>query len=534
MMSKPKHHIRQEVCSTRAPYRDGRKPTAVKVYTVHQESKYLLIQGVSAVGATNELVKLFETVGDVEEHRILDDYPSEQFTEVYLIKYKRIQSARFAKRKLDDWSFYGGVLHVCYAPEFETVQETREKLRERRRVVEAKSRQYKTDGTYANSLSQVSQSSNSNTEEEFDIGSSQHHTASIESSYSNRTEETSQSNSTYITTDTPSSEQVLRQTSTHPDIQQYGVQLQYNTVNSNTFYGGQSVASQQNVNSYSAQTAQNNSGSSNVSIEQYGKKAHHPGTSLSYGEQVVQQARSLQNYGKSSLVKIENRLKRPNLDEVPLTVVPLTVNENVKNTHNLTQENEEQLILPPPPKQMRSSDCSFIKVQKYSGAKVPSAQATFPANFDARTDRLTENEDDTKIKDSKGYENTLNEIDKQEELREDLSKKSMQEKVEENLKNRSVVIKDFSKKGTVPKFIPRQAQIKNKLERVTDKIKTGKEASKTDELNREIRKNAFKLGKAQGPADLGPSTSNESLDPKEKSVIDSMLEIRKKLTKVKD
>ena len=49
---------------------------------------------------------------------------------------------RFAKRKFDDWSFFGSILHVCYAPEFETVQETREKLRDRRRVVEAKTKQY--------------------------------------------------------------------------------------------------------------------------------------------------------------------------------------------------------------------------------------------------------------------------------------------------------------------------------------------------------------------------------------------------------
>jgi len=30
-MNKPKHHLKQPVCGTRAPYRDGRKPTAVKV-----------------------------------------------------------------------------------------------------------------------------------------------------------------------------------------------------------------------------------------------------------------------------------------------------------------------------------------------------------------------------------------------------------------------------------------------------------------------------------------------------------------------
>ena len=39
---------------------------------------------------------------------------------------------RVAKRKLDDNSFLGGILHVCYAPEYETVQDTREKLQQRR------------------------------------------------------------------------------------------------------------------------------------------------------------------------------------------------------------------------------------------------------------------------------------------------------------------------------------------------------------------------------------------------------------------
>lgn len=45
---------------------------------------------------------------------------------------------RFAKKKLDDYSFFGGNLHVCYAPEYETTQETRHKLNDRRRVIAAK------------------------------------------------------------------------------------------------------------------------------------------------------------------------------------------------------------------------------------------------------------------------------------------------------------------------------------------------------------------------------------------------------------
>ncbi|KAL5007487.1 hypothetical protein ScPMuIL_016293 [Solemya velum] len=148
-MAIPTHHKRQEICATRPAYREGRRDKAVKVYTVSQESQYLLIQGVPAVGATDELVKLCALYGPVQEYRALDDYPAEKFSEVYLIKYQRIQSARFAKRQLDDQSFFGGVLHVCYAPEYESVQETREKIHERMRTVAIKIRQHAANDKHA-------------------------------------------------------------------------------------------------------------------------------------------------------------------------------------------------------------------------------------------------------------------------------------------------------------------------------------------------------------------------------------------------
>lgn len=50
-------------------------------------------------------------------------------------------SYRVAKRRLDDLEFYGGILHVCYAPEYETVDETRWKLQERRITIARKCRQ---------------------------------------------------------------------------------------------------------------------------------------------------------------------------------------------------------------------------------------------------------------------------------------------------------------------------------------------------------------------------------------------------------
>ena len=51
-----------------------------------------------------------------------------------------INSARVAKKKLDNHSFFGKPLHVCYAPEYETVQDTREKLHQRRKIIAQKTR----------------------------------------------------------------------------------------------------------------------------------------------------------------------------------------------------------------------------------------------------------------------------------------------------------------------------------------------------------------------------------------------------------
>ncbi|KAL4629883.1 RNA-binding protein 48 [Arapaima gigas] len=130
-----KHHEQQLVCHTRPKYREGRRPRAVKVYTINLESRFLLVQGVPAVGAMKELVQLFALYGVVEEYRVLDEYPAEQFTEVYLFKFQKLQGARMAKRNLDERSFFGGLLHVCYAPEYETVEDTRQKLQDRRRYI---------------------------------------------------------------------------------------------------------------------------------------------------------------------------------------------------------------------------------------------------------------------------------------------------------------------------------------------------------------------------------------------------------------
>ncbi|KAG2465123.1 RBM48 protein, partial [Polypterus senegalus] len=92
-----KHHHQKDVCFTRPKYREGRKPKAVKVYTINLESRYLLVQGVPALGVMTELIQLFALYGAVEEYRILDDYPAEEFTETYLMKFQKIQNKNLPK-----------------------------------------------------------------------------------------------------------------------------------------------------------------------------------------------------------------------------------------------------------------------------------------------------------------------------------------------------------------------------------------------------------------------------------------------------
>ncbi|CAG9767473.1 unnamed protein product [Ceutorhynchus assimilis] len=130
-----KHHKQEQYCTTRPAYRQGRKLTAVKVYTVNNESQHIYIYGVPQIKLRKELKQLCVKYGQVLTVAPVLDVKTELFTECFHIQYQRIQSARIAKRLLDTKSFYGGILHACYAPECESVEETRTKLAQRRRDV---------------------------------------------------------------------------------------------------------------------------------------------------------------------------------------------------------------------------------------------------------------------------------------------------------------------------------------------------------------------------------------------------------------
>ncbi|XP_051121818.1 uncharacterized protein LOC127245136 isoform X2 [Andrographis paniculata] len=117
-------------------YKD--EPRAVRVYTVCDESKYLIVRNIPSLGCGDQVLKLFSSYGEVEECKPMDAEDCEPYTDVYWIKFRQISNARFGKRKLDDFVFLGNRLQISYAPEYESISETKEKLEGRRKEVLAR------------------------------------------------------------------------------------------------------------------------------------------------------------------------------------------------------------------------------------------------------------------------------------------------------------------------------------------------------------------------------------------------------------
>ncbi|KAJ8497380.1 hypothetical protein OPV22_007932 [Ensete ventricosum] len=115
--------------------RDRDEPPAVRVYTVCDESRYLIVRNVPALGCGDDLSRLFGSYGEIEECKPMDAEDCDPFTDVYWIKFSQVSNARFAKRKLDESIFLGNLLKVSYAPQFESLLDVKEKLEGRRKEV---------------------------------------------------------------------------------------------------------------------------------------------------------------------------------------------------------------------------------------------------------------------------------------------------------------------------------------------------------------------------------------------------------------
>ncbi|KAK2727818.1 hypothetical protein QYM36_008341 [Artemia franciscana] len=101
------------------------------VYTIASESTNLLIINCPIVVSREDMKRLCRRFGNVTDLHELKNYPSEKFTKCFRVVYVNVWHSRTAKRKLDDLNFMGGILHVCYAPELESVEETRLKIKTR-------------------------------------------------------------------------------------------------------------------------------------------------------------------------------------------------------------------------------------------------------------------------------------------------------------------------------------------------------------------------------------------------------------------
>ena len=70
-----------------------------------------MVQGVPAIGVMPELIQRCALYGVIEEYRPLDEYPAEEFTEVYLVKFQKLTSAR-----LGQCFVYGSLLDPTTLP----------------------------------------------------------------------------------------------------------------------------------------------------------------------------------------------------------------------------------------------------------------------------------------------------------------------------------------------------------------------------------------------------------------------------------
>ncbi|XP_022634081.1 uncharacterized protein LOC106777501 isoform X8 [Vigna radiata var. radiata] len=68
---------------------------AVRVYTVCDESRYLIVRNVPELGCGDDLLQLFSSYGEVEECKPMDAEDCEKYTDVYWIKFRLVSNARF-------------------------------------------------------------------------------------------------------------------------------------------------------------------------------------------------------------------------------------------------------------------------------------------------------------------------------------------------------------------------------------------------------------------------------------------------------
>ncbi|KAJ8313704.1 hypothetical protein KUTeg_008265 [Tegillarca granosa] len=370
-----------------------------------------------------------------------------------MIKYKRIQSASNELR----------VLHVCYAPEFESVDDTREKLQDRRKAVAAKIRQH----------------------------------ANIQSGTGSR---------------------LVKKTDT----------------NLGNGSKSEDLAAQDRIR------CEGQSSSSSSSQKTHNKHFKPIETKMNYSLSTQRETISAQRE----------------------TIVTAQEQSIERDTYQNESFNEEyNLMLPLPPGRGCINLPHFSHGSKYEYARVPSAHASLPVNFDGRLKSEHYNNDSpshTTHSNQNYWNNNQQNYNTKErkELKIDLkgdnslgfhnsqqintanNKSESNDPVNEKPKENKIIVRDYKKVGTAPKFVPRQTLnlIKKKEDNVNDDINKKKvtegDSEKDKLINDRLRQNALILNpKPQGPLSL--DGEEPKLPTKEdNSIQETVINIRKRMNKV--
>ena len=121
---------------------------SVRVFTVASESRYVVVRNVPALGVTEDLLQRLSLYGKVCEYRLLDhaddrqaalgvegDDEDDEFADTVWVQYETVNNARHAKARGVQKLFFGSRLQISYAPQFETLEDTMDKLARRRQLL---------------------------------------------------------------------------------------------------------------------------------------------------------------------------------------------------------------------------------------------------------------------------------------------------------------------------------------------------------------------------------------------------------------
>ncbi|CEG36116.1 rna recognition motif-containing protein [Plasmopara halstedii] len=127
---------------------------SVRVYTVANESRYVVVRNVPTLGVIDDLLKRLSLYGKVCEYQLLDhaddreaalpfeDLSNEdsEFIDSVWVQYETVNNARHAKARGVQKPFYGNKLQITYAPHFESRDDTANKLAQRRQLLQRRAR----------------------------------------------------------------------------------------------------------------------------------------------------------------------------------------------------------------------------------------------------------------------------------------------------------------------------------------------------------------------------------------------------------